>query len=53
MKLKAAIFDLDGVIVDTVPLHFRAWQRMFNDYGIDFTFNDYKEKVDGIPRPAG
>jgi len=53
MKLKAAIFDLDGVIVDTVPLHFKAWQKMFNDYGIDFTFNDYKEKVDGIPRPAG
>lgn len=53
MKLKAAIFDLDGVIVDTVPLHFKAWQRMFNDYGIKFTFDDYKKKVDGIPRIAG
>jgi beta-phosphoglucomutase len=53
MSFKGAIFDLDGVIVDTVPLHFKAWRKMFNEYGKDFTFEDYKEKVDGIPRTAG
>ncbi len=53
MILRAAIFDLDGVIVDTVPLHFKAWKRMFNDYGVKFDYNDYKEKVDGIPRLDG
>jgi len=53
MKFKAAIFDLDGVIVNTVPIHFRAWQRMFSEYGKEFDFNDYKEKVDGIPRLDG
>jgi len=53
MEFKAAIFDLDGVIVDTVPLHFNAWKRMFNDYGKEFDFNDYKQKVDGIPRIDG
>lgn len=53
MTLEAAIFDLDGVIVDTVPLHFKAWQRMFKEYGKDFTFDDYKQKVDGIPRIDG
>jgi len=53
MKFKAAIFDLDGVIVDTVPLHFNAWKRMFNDYGKKFDYNDYKQKVDGIPRTDG
>lgn len=53
MEFKAAIFDLDGVIVDTVPLHFKAWERMFNDYGKKFDFNDYKQKVDGIPRIDG
>ena len=51
--MKAGIFDLDGVIVDTVPLHFRAWRRMFSEHGIDFTFDDYKKKVDGIPRLDG
>ncbi len=53
MNFKGAIFDLDGVIVDTVPLHFKAWKNMFNEYGKNFTFEDYKEKVDGIPRMAG
>lgn len=53
MSFKAAIFDLDGVIVDTVPIHFRAWKKMFLEYGKDFTFDDYKRKVDGIPRIDG
>jgi beta-phosphoglucomutase len=53
IKLKGAIFDLDGVIVDTVPIHFKAWKRMFTEYGKKFTFRDYKEKVDGIPRIDG
>lgn len=52
-QFKAAIFDLDGVVVDTVPIHFRAWKRMFAEYGRKFTFQDYKEKVDGIPRIDG
>ncbi|MDD4939766.1 MAG: beta-phosphoglucomutase family hydrolase [Candidatus Omnitrophica bacterium] len=51
--LKGAIFDLDGVIVDTVPLHFKAWKKMFAEYGKRFTFHDYKQKVDGIPRLDG
>lgn len=53
MALEAVIFDLDGVVVNTVPLHFAAWKRMFNEYGHEFTFDDYKQKVDGIPRYDG
>jgi len=53
MSFKGAIFDLDGVVVDTVPLHFKAWKRMFGEYGKNFTFDDYKKKVDGILRTAG
>ncbi len=53
MPLEAAIFDLDGVVVNTVPLHFEAWKQMFNEYGHEFTFDDYKQKVDGIPRYDG
>lgn len=52
-ELKGAIFDLDGVVVDTVPIHFKAWKKMFAEYGRKFTFDDYKEKVDGIPRIDG
>jgi len=49
----AAIFDMDGVVVDTVGLHFQAWKRMFEEHGRPFTFEDYKAKVDGIPRRDG
>ena len=47
MALKGAIFDLDGVIVNTVPLHFNAWKRMFGEYGKGFTFQDYKAQIGG------
>ncbi|MEK7474662.1 MAG: beta-phosphoglucomutase family hydrolase [Candidatus Coatesbacteria bacterium] len=49
----AAIFDMDGVVVDTVGLHFKAWKRVFEEHGVPFTFDDYKAKVDGIPRRDG
>ncbi len=52
-ELKGAIFDMDGVIVDTVPIHFKAWERMFTEYDKKFTLRDYKEKVDGISRIDG
>lgn len=53
MKLKGAIFDLDGVIVNTVPLHFKAWKRLFEEYGHKFEMKDYLAKVDGRPRLEG
>ncbi len=34
MKLKAVLFDMDGVIVDTEPLHRESYFRMFDDVGI-------------------
>ncbi|MBU0572929.1 MAG: beta-phosphoglucomutase family hydrolase [Candidatus Margulisiibacteriota bacterium] len=53
MSIKGAIFDLDGVIVDSVPLHFKAWKKMFAEYGHEFTTEDYLAKVDGRPRLEG
>lgn len=53
MSFKGAIFDMDGVLVDTVPLHFKAWKKMFNGYGKEFNLEDYNSKVDGIPRLDG
>ncbi len=53
MPIKGAIFDLDGVIVNTVPLHFKAWKKMFEEHGHKFTMEDYLKKVDGRPRLEG
>ncbi len=33
--LKAVLFDMDGVIVNTEPLHHKAYCQMFNDVNID------------------
>lgn len=51
--LEAVIFDMDGVITDTVPLHYKAWHKMFTSHGYHFDFTVYKEKVDGKPRIKG
>lgn len=53
MPCRGVIFDVDGVLVDTVPLHFAAWKRMFNEYGYEFNEQLYRQKVDGLPRQDG
>ena len=47
--IKACIFDLDGVIVDTAVYHYKAWKRLANELGIDFTEED-NEKLKGVSR---
>lgn len=39
--LRAAIFDFDGVIVDSEPLHFRLFQRLLAEQGVALTRQDY------------
>jgi len=48
-NIKACIFDLDGVIVDTAVYHYKAWKRLANDLGFDFTEED-NEKLKGVSR---
>jgi len=31
--IKAILFDMDGVIVDTLHYHYLAWDRMFQEFG--------------------
>lgn len=53
MALKGLIFDLDGVLVDTVPAHYSAWNRIFAEYGYEFGPRKYREQVDGLRRFEG
>jgi len=39
--LRAVIFDFDGVITDSEILHFRAFNQMLTQYGIEITIKDY------------
>ncbi len=48
-KIKAFIFDLDGVIVDTARYHFLAWKTLANSLGFNFTEKD-NERLKGVSR---
>jgi beta-phosphoglucomutase len=47
--IKGAIFDLDGVIVDTAKYHYLAWKRLADELGFDFTEKD-NERLKGVSR---
>ena len=47
--LKACLFDLDGVIVDTAKYHYIAWRKIAEELGFVFTEED-NEKLKGISR---
>ena len=47
--IKACIFDLDGVIVDTARYHYLAWKRLAKELGIDLTLED-NERLKGVSR---
>ncbi len=49
MKIKACIFDLDGVIVDTAKFHFLAWKRLADELNISFDEHD-NEQLKGVSR---
>jgi len=49
--MKACIFDLDGVLVDTAKYHFIAWKRLANELGVEFTEHD-NEQLKGLSRDS-
>jgi beta-phosphoglucomutase len=48
-EIKACLFDLDGVIVDTAVYHYKAWKQLANSLGFDFT-EEQNEKLKGVSR---
>ena len=40
--LKAVIFDMDGVIIDSEPMHNKAYHLMFNEVGINVPIKLYE-----------
>lgn len=45
---KGLIFDLDGTLADTMPIHYIAWKNAAAQYGIDFTPELFAQLA-GIP----
>lgn len=49
LKIHAAIFDLDGVLVDTARFHYIAWKELANELGFNFSEAD-NEHLKGVSR---
>lgn len=47
--MKGAIFDLDGVIVDTAKYHYLAWRELAKRLGFEFKESD-NERLKGVSR---
>ncbi len=49
--LTAILFDLDGTIVNTDPIHYQAWREMLLKYSIEIDELFYKSRISGRLNP--
>lgn len=59
-RIRACLFDMDGVLTQTATVHQAAWKRVFDDVlqathpgQRPFSRDDYRRYVDGKPRADG
>lgn len=48
LPLKAVVFDCDGVLVDTEPLHYHAFQEVLRPLGLAFDYDHYLKSYIGF-----
>jgi beta-phosphoglucomutase len=44
----AILFDFDGVLADTEPLHFDCWREILRPFGIEFDWEFYRKNCIGV-----
>ncbi len=47
-NIKGLIFDCDGTLVDSMPLHFEAWRKTFELFGREYP-HEFVDKRKGMP----
>ena len=46
----AAIFDMDGTLINNTPYHFKSWQALFKKYGKgELSKETYYKEISGVP----
>lgn len=50
-NIKAAIFDMDGTMVDNSEYHKKAWKEFLKRKGVNLTDKEYNEKISGNNNP--
>ena len=46
---EAVIFDFDGVILDSEPIHYEACCKVFEEINIVISYDEFMEKYIGLP----
>jgi beta-phosphoglucomutase len=47
-RYEAILFDFDGVILDSEPVHFECWREVLRRYGIELDWETYREHCVGV-----
>src|SRR4051794_30910022 len=47
-KYEAILFDFDGVLVDSEPVHFDCWQEILGPFGLTLDWKTYCEQGIGV-----
>ncbi|MCP3682468.1 MAG: HAD family phosphatase [bacterium] len=45
--IKAIMFDMDGLLVNSEPIHHKAWEFIFNQEGLELSEEDYPKFIGG------
>jgi len=46
--IRAIIFDMDGLMIDSEPFHYEAYKRVFDSFGKEFTQEENNKRYVGI-----
>ena len=46
--LSSVIFDLDGILADTEPVHYRCYQMALSEYGFNYSWQDFLDDLVGF-----
>ncbi len=52
-NIRSVLFDMDGVIVESVPIHTKAAQNVLRKYGLELTDEEYRQHFAGRTDEAG
>jgi beta-phosphoglucomutase len=44
----AILFDFDGVLVDSEPVHHQCWQEILREFGIELTWETFRDHCIGL-----
>ncbi len=48
MAFRAILFDFDGVLVDSEPLHWETWAEVLKPEGIELSLEEYRRRFIGV-----